>query len=130
MNSKKTFPNRTGWVAKFAAAFRGVQCGICGQNSFTVHFTITLLVIIAATLLQVNRLEWCLLIISIAGVLTTELFNSALEAMALAIDTDFNSRLADALDIASGAVLIAAVGAAGLGLLVLGTRLWILLQAV
>ena len=130
MHSKKTFPNRTGWVTKFAVAFRGVQCGICGHNSFTVHFTIALLVMISATLLQVNRLEWCLLIISIAGVLTTELFNSALEAMALAIDTDFNSRLADALDIASGAVLIAAVGAAGLGLLVLGTRLWILLQPV
>ena len=61
-------------------------------------------------------------------VLAAEMFNSALEAMARAIDTQYNRDLGDALDIASAAVLVCAVGAAAVGLIVFLHRLWFLLE--
>jgi diacylglycerol kinase len=90
-----------------------------GQSSFAVHAGTATLVVITAALLQCTIDQWCLLLLCIALVLTAEVFNSALEVLAKAIDADHNPFLADGLDIASGAVLISALGAALVGSIVL-----------
>ena len=77
-------------------------------------------VVIAGWLLQVTVLEWGLLIVCITSVLVAEMFNSALEALAKAIDTEQNPHLGRALDISSAAVLLASIGA-----VVLGTTLFV-----
>ena len=66
--------------------------------------------------------EWCLLALCIAIVLSLELFNSAIESLARAIDRQQNEHLRDALDIASGAVLIGAIGTAVVGIAILLPR--------
>ena len=68
-----------------------------------------------AGLLRVSRVDWSILLLCIFGVLTAELFNSALESVARAIDTRHNPHLAAALDIASAAVLPAPWRRAGGG---------------
>jgi len=60
-------------------------------------------------------------------VLTAEMFNSALEAMAKAISEDQHDGLGKALDIGSAAVLIASLGAAAVGSIVFLHRLGIVL---
>jgi len=60
-------------------------------------------------------------------VLAAEMFNSALEAMARAIDSGWNANLRDALDIGSAAVLVCAGGAATVGLIVFLNRLGVAL---
>lgn len=52
-------------------------------------------------------------------VLAVEMFNSSIEALARAVTEDFNPHIRDALDIASGAVFVAVLGAATVGLLIL-----------
>lgn len=111
-------PNHS-WLRKFACAFRGIAVGIRDQNSFFVHFPVTVAVIAAAWWLEISRVEWCLLLLCIAGVVTCELFNSAIEHLAKAVTREENPHLRDALDAASGAVLVAAIAAAGVGLFVL-----------
>jgi diacylglycerol kinase len=118
-------PNRS-WAKKFRDAFRGVAVGVRGERSFRVHFVATVAVIVAGLLMGVARLEWCLLVLSIAVVLTAEMFNSALERMSRAITEEHDSHLADALDAGSAAVLLAAIGAAVVGGIVFLNRLSIL----
>ena len=58
------------WRRKFADAFRGVALGVRGQSSFFVHFSVAVAVGLAAAVLQVSRIGWCVLAICIAAVLT------------------------------------------------------------
>jgi diacylglycerol kinase len=110
------------WIQKFAAAFRGLREGVRGSSSFAAHGVATAVVVAAAAALRMNSIEWCLLLLCIAGVAAAEMFNSALESLARAVTRETNPHIRDALDIASGAVLVAAFGAAGVGLVVFGHR--------
>ncbi len=121
-------PDR-GWRQKFRDAFRGVWFGIHDQSSFCVHFAAALLVIVAAAALQLDRTQWCLLILSIGTVLVAEMFNTAFEHLAKAVDRSHNPHIANALDIGSAAVLLAAVAATITGALILGLRLLDLFRA-
>lgn len=113
-------PTDASWRRKFRHAFRGQKRGFRGESSFFVHFFAAAAVITAAAALGADRVEWCLLLVCIAGVLTAEMFNSAIEQLAKAIDENYNPHLRDALDIAAGAVLTAAGGAAVVGVVILG----------
>lgn len=112
---------------KFACAFRGLLVGVRGQNSFLVHIPITLAVFALAAWLRLSKTQWSLLVLCVTIVVAAELFNSALEHLAKAITSEQNDHVRNALDIASGAVLAASIGAAIVGLLVLG---WPLLELV
>ena len=115
-------PDRS-WRQKFRDAFRGVAFGVHDQSSFRVHFVAAIGVLILAALLRIDRTGWCLLILSISAVLVAEMFNTALEHLAKAVDRSHNPHIANALDIGSAAVLIAAIGASVVGAIVLGMRL-------
>lgn len=116
-------PDR-GWRQKFADAFRGIWMGIRDQSSFRVHFAVAAMVVVVATALGLDRLEWSLLVLAIGGVLVAEMFNTALEHLAKAVDRSHNPYIGNALDIGSGAVLLAALTSVVLGTIVLGFRLW------
>ncbi len=114
---------RRSWLVKFVAAFRGWRLGTRGQNAFFVHFPAGMAVVGAAAGFRVTATEWCLLLLCITIVLAAELFNSALETMARAVTQTHHEAVGQALDIASGAVLLAACGAAVAGLIILLPRL-------
>lgn len=111
------FKSRT-WFGKFQDAFRGVTSGIRGQSSFIVHIPVAIVVIAMASFFGVSRWEWCALVLCIVGVLTAELFNSAIEFLSRAVDTEYNENVGAALDIASGAVLVMSIGAVAVGLII------------
>lgn len=111
------------WSLKFRNAFRGMRVGMLGQTSFYAHSVISLLVFVAAIALHVTLLEWCVLLLCIGLVLTAELMNSSLECFGKAITDEFDEDIRDALDIASGAVLIASISAAIVGATILIFRL-------
>jgi diacylglycerol kinase len=121
MREKYRPPRRT-WFQKFRCAFRGLRLGVRGQSSFLVHFLAAGAVLLAAAVLQAERTEWCVLLLCIAIVLTAEMFNSALEHLARAVDRSENRHLGSALDIGSAAVLTAAIGASIVGSLILVSR--------
>lgn len=124
---RKTLPAATArpkslvgrWRWKFACALRGVVRGIRGQNSFYVHLPAAVVVVAVAAWVGVSHAEWLVLVLAITVVLSAELFNSAIEHLARAVTRDEHPEVRDALDIASGAVLAAAVGASAVGVLVL-----------
>ncbi len=111
----------SGWSQKFRHAFRGLRISSRGQDSFLIHIPVACFVLAAAAQLHVNTLSWCILVLCIVIVISAELFNTAIEYLAKAITDEFNPQIRDALDIASAAVLVAALGASVVGALVLGT---------
>ncbi|TWU28119.1 diacylglycerol kinase family protein [Bythopirellula polymerisocia] len=117
-------PRRSGsWLQKFGNAFRGIKVAVRAEVSFFVHLFVTAIVLMTGLQLGISRLEWCLLVLSIAGVITAELCNTAIERLARAITQAEHQEIRDALDIASGAVLAASLSAAVVGVIVLGRPL-------
>ncbi|OHB66923.1 MAG: hypothetical protein A2V70_08710 [Planctomycetes bacterium RBG_13_63_9] len=115
------------WAEKFRDAFRGLKQGVRGQISFFAHFFMAAAVIAAAVVLKVrSQAEWCLLLLCITLVLCAEMFNSALESLARAITDEADPHVAVALNIGSAAVLLASVGAAVVGTIILLNRLALL----
>ena len=117
-------PSR-GWLEKFADAFRGLKSGIRGQISFSAHFFLAAAVTAVAMTLRTTAIEWSVLVLCIATVLTAEMFNTALESLARAITDQMDPNVGSPLDIGSAAVLTASLGAAIVGLIVLINRLGI-----
>jgi len=111
------------WKEKFADAFRGLREAVREGSSFYAHFAIAAAVFVAAAVLRMDAVEWCVLFLCVAGVLAAEMFNTALESMARAITAEKNPHLRDALDIASAAVLTAAFGSVAVGLVLFGRHL-------
>lgn len=112
------------WIAKFRNALRGVACGIQGQSSFAVHLPIALLVLALAWWLQCVVWQWAILLLCIGSVLAIELMNSAVETLARELCPEQNAQVGRALDIASGAVLVASLTAAVVGALVFVFQWW------
>lgn len=94
-----------------------------------MHLAVAAVVVALAAALRVSAVEWCLLAGAIAGVLAAEIFNTAVESLARAFGPGRHPRIRDALDMASAAVLVAACGAAVIGLIVFGPRLVALIAA-
>lgn len=103
------------WYRKFLYASRGLWLGMVGQSSFLVHLICTLLVVTAAVLLKMSVEHCCLLGLCISSVLAAELFNSAIERLAPAIDDQYNDSIRAALDIAAAAVMVTAIAAIAIG---------------
>lgn len=109
---------RMSWRTKFRAAFRGIKVGMRGHSSFSIHFFFTALVLAAAIVLRCTPIEWCVLLGCIGMVLTAELFNSAVETLFRGLDETNKDRVWPCLDIAAGAVLVASITAAVMGVVI------------
>lgn len=114
-----------GWIRKFGDAARGVKVAVRGDASFFVHLFMAAVVVTVASILGVSVTRWCLLVMCITIVLAAEMFNTSIERLARSITREQHPEIRDALDVASGAVLVTSAGAAIVGLLLL---VWPLLQ--
>lgn len=86
------------------------------EQNLLIHITASIIVFLAGLILRLNQVQWLLIIFSVCFVITSELINSAVE---LAVDNytnQFNSKAKIAKDVAAGAVLVAAVTSALIGI--------------
>lgn len=116
-SSDKTFSIRRR-LQSFRYAFRGVGFMIKTQHNFWVHFAITFLVIAAGLFFHISLNDWMLVILAIGMVLSAETFNSAIEQLTDLVHPDTHPIAGRVKDIAAGAVLLAAIAAAFVGLLI------------
>ena len=119
-------PPRT-WLGKFADAFRGFFLSIRTQSSFAAHIPVAVACVALAAWLGITAVEWCLVILAIGLVIMAEVFNTSIEALAKAVGRYPDNDLRDALDHASGGVLVAVLTAVAMGFVILGPRVWSLL---
>lgn len=102
-------------LKSFQYAFRGVALMLRTQHNAWIHAAITLLVCTAGILLELPAADWCWIVLAIMAVWMAEALNTALEILADVASPEFHPLVRDAKDVAAGAVLIAALGAAIIG---------------
>jgi diacylglycerol kinase len=107
------------WIAMFRDAMRGVKVAVRGEVNFFVHLFIAVLAGVGGGILKLSDEQWCLYILCVTVVLTAEMFNTAIEHLARAVTREEHPEVRNALDIASGAVLVAAIGASCVGVLMI-----------
>jgi len=115
-------------LRSFGHAFSGIRTLIFSQPNARIHAAATVIVFAGAFLLGLSRLEWCVIILTVAAVWTVEALNTALEYLADAASPEYHPLVKKAKDVAAGVVLVAALGSVIVGLLVFGSRLLFLLK--
>ncbi len=105
-------------VKSFSYAFHGIYFMLKSQHNSWIHFAITFIVIIAGWMMDVSSTEWCFLIFAIGFVLSAEAFNTAIEELTNLVSPEQNPKAGIIKDVAAGAVLIAAIVAAIIGLII------------
>jgi diacylglycerol kinase (ATP) len=119
------------WSARaksFACAGRGIVLLLRTQMNARIHLLATVLVIAAGIAFRITRHEWALLSVAIGIVWITEAANTALELLADRVTREPDDLIRRAKDVAAGAVLLAALTAAVIGVLILGPHAWAFLR--
>ena len=110
-------------IAAFRYAFAGLAHVLRTQRNAWIHAVATLLVIIVGTWLEIDRLDWAIILPVIGLVWMAEFLNTALEAVVDLTSPETHPMARVGKDVGAAAVLIAATAAAITGLLVLGPPL-------
>ena len=109
-------------VESFNFAFEGIIHVLRTQRNMRIHFAVAIVVLVAALVVGVEKLELIVLLLAIAFVLITEMVNTAVEGAVDVATTSFDPMAKLAKDIAAGAVLIASTVAVAVGYLVFSDR--------
>ena len=115
---KSTRFSGTARLRSFVYAGRGVRTMLLSQHNAWIHAAVTLVVIATAAALGVSRSEWCALVLAIVSVWTAESLNTAFEFLCDVASPECHPLVEKAKDVAAGAVLTSAVGAAVTGVLI------------
>ncbi len=111
------------WLQKvllsFTYAWAGISWAMRTQRNLQIHAAATAGVLVLGCLRQVSAIEWCVLFLCIGLVWMAELFNTALEVLCDRVRQEHDERIRRVKDTAAGAVLVAAVTAAIVGIIVL-----------
>ena len=102
----------------FSYAFEGIFTGIRNERNMKIHIAVATLVVIAGWILGLSITEWCICLGLFGLVMALELVNTAVEAVVDLVTTERHPLAKIAKDTAAGAVLIAAIMAAIVGLLI------------
>lgn len=114
-------------LKSFRHAFRGVALLLKGEHNAWIHLTVALLVIAAGCFFRITTGEWIAVVIVIGLVFMAEAFNSAIEALCDHVTPHYSPTIKRIKDLAAGAVLIAAIAAAIVGLIIFLPKLLILI---
>ncbi len=114
-------------IHSFRYAFKGIAEVFHSQPNAKIHTLAALVVIAFGFLLKVSAVEWCVLILAMAGVVAAEAFNTALEHLTDLVSPEYHQLAGKAKDAAAAGVLLMAIGAAAVGLIIFLPKLLVFL---
>jgi diacylglycerol kinase (ATP) len=91
---------------------------LIGQHNAWVHVIATISVVSIGLFFQITTTEWCSLIFAITLVWVTEALNTAFEFLCDVASPEFHPLVKKSKDVAAGAVLVSAIGAAIIGIMI------------
>lgn len=107
----------------FRYAARGLVALLRSQHNAWIHAAASVAVVALGFYVGLSRLEWCLVVLAMAVVWSAEAVNTAVEALCDVASPEVHPLVERVKDVAAGAVLLAAVGAAVVGALVFAPHL-------
>jgi diacylglycerol kinase (ATP) len=110
-------------IQAFRYALRGIGEMLRTESNARIHALATIVVVSLGLAIRMERIEWLAIILAITAVWCAEAFNTAFEALCDVASPEFHPQVERAKDVAAGAVLITAIGAALVGVFVFAPHL-------
>ncbi len=107
------------WIQSANNAIEGILFATKTQRHMRYHFFAAIFILIIAFILGLSWSKFAILIILSIIVLSVEMLNTAIEAIIDILFREYDTKAKEIKDIAAGAVLITALGAAIIGYLIL-----------
>lgn len=105
-------------ILSFKYALSGIATALKEEPNLKFHFALGIIVIITALALKLSRADFLIIIFLIGFVISLELTNTAIESVVDAFTDKEHPRAKYAKDISAGAVLIASITSAILGIMI------------
>ena len=99
-------------------AWRGIRIFFKSTHNAWIHIYFIIMAVYLGFLLQISRIEWMILMLAIGMVMFAETFNTAIEIDIDLTSPNYHPYARDTKDVAAGAVLIASIIAAIIGLMI------------
>jgi diacylglycerol kinase len=111
-------------VRSFGFALAGIGFLLRTQRNARIHVVVGAAACGLGAWLRISRVEWAVIVFTIALVLILEGLNTAVEAAIDLASPQIHPLAKAGKDLAAGMVLIAAFASVAVGLLILGPPLW------
>jgi len=105
-------------IHPFVAAMSGIVRAVRTEPHMPIHLMASVLVTAAGFYFSISKMEWLVLLITIALVIGAELINTAIEYAVDLATEEIHPLAKAAKDIAAGAVLVTAVFAVIIGVII------------
>jgi diacylglycerol kinase len=102
----------------FGYAINGFRFSLREQLNIKIQIAVAIMVVALAFYFDVSRIEWIVLLLCIALVLSLEMINTALEDMVDLVSPQYNPIAGKIKDIAAASVLLSSIIAAIIGAIV------------
>ena len=112
------------WLKKrmrsFVFAWNGLRIGISEGGNIIIHIVAILFVTLVGLYVQLPVWKWIVLLFCFGGVVSAELFNTAIEQLANKVSRKKDSLIKRVKDLAAAAVLVWAITAFLIAVLLIG----------
>ena len=105
-------------IKSFDYSLQGIVTFFKNEHNARIHAVAAFGVIALGLFCKLNRMEWCWITLAIGLVILSEMFNTAIEYLTDLVSPEMHPLAKKTKDVASGAVLIAAVMAVVIGLFI------------
>ena len=99
-------------------ALDGINYTVSHERNFKVELVMMVLVLVAGIYFKISNIEWVVLLLTIASVLTLELINTGIERCVDLVTKEYHELAKNAKDIAAGAVLVMSMFAVCIGIVI------------
>ena len=110
-------------LRSFRFAAEGIFALFRFENNAKIHLLAAIAVVVAGIWLELDRVEWVLILIQVGLVLTAEAFNTAIEKLADVVSPERHPQIKAVKDLSAGAVLLVVILAVVVGFLIFGAKL-------
>lgn len=108
----------------FRYAFNGIAWLFRSQPNARVHLFAAICALSTGWYFGLSQTEWCLVVLAITSVFAAEGFNTAIEDLTDLASPGHHPLAGRVKDVAAGAVLFTALGAATVGVLIFAPKIW------
>ena len=105
-------------MKRFKYAYEGFCAILKKDQNFLLHILVAVIIIILGFVLNIDRIDWILIIVAIGLVLSFEAINTSIEFVVDLITTDYHEYAKYAKDIAAFSVVIVSFVSICIGLIV------------
>lgn len=105
-------------IKSFGYAIKGVVQLFKNEKNAHIHALAVVVVSTLGFICGITKTEWCIIILCFMSVIAAEAINTSIEKIVDLVSPQYHPLAGKAKDLAAGAVLVLAIGAAIIGLII------------